>query len=224
MERLPITNSVMTLSSYLKLADPVLAIDSVFNTSTIALSPVSFGLTATIASQLTNAASAYETSYQTLLSAESAYKKAVEEKNAERARFADLYSKFLSQSYATPSVTDASLASIGLDPKPVRGPVTSPVTPLDLLVDAFANGYAKFKWKRNGNSNATTFNLEAKTEDGVWDLIWSGPRTKLELSGFAPGTQVAFRVYASKGDEQSAPSNIAVIYEEGGSSELQLAS
>jgi hypothetical protein len=213
----------MRLSRYISQADPILAIDSVFNTSTIAASPASFGLTATIAGQLSAYASAYEASYQNLLSAESAYKKAIEEKNAEKARFAELYSRYLTQSYATPSVTDAALASIGLDPKPVRGPVTSPTTPLDLLAEAFSNGYVKFKWKRNGNSNATTFNVEAKIEDGAWDLIWSGPRTKLELSGFAPGTQVAFRVYASKGDEQSAPSNIAVIYEEGGSSELQFA-
>ncbi|MCE9559831.1 MAG: fibronectin type III domain-containing protein [Armatimonadetes bacterium] len=180
-------------------------------------------MTATIAGQITAAASNYEGAYKDLIAAESAYRSAIEAKDAMKEAFGNVFSQYLTQSYGMPSVTNATLASIGLDPKTVRGPFISPTTPLDFFVDVFSNGYAKFRWKRNGNTSSTVFIIEAKIEDGAWNLIWSGTRSKVELSGFAPGTEVSFRVYATKGDENSSPSNVVVIYSNGGSGELQIA-
>jgi hypothetical protein len=140
-----------------------------------------------------------------------------------RAAVQSVFQSFLAISYASPSVSNERLATAGLPPRTERSSFVTPTTPLDLLADAFSNGSVKLKWKRNGNTSSTVFNVEAKTEDGAWELVWSGTQSKTTFSGYAPGVQVSFRVYASKNEEVSEASNVAVIYSSGGQGELQIA-
>ncbi|MBL8047635.1 MAG: fibronectin type III domain-containing protein [Chthonomonas sp.] len=212
----------MNLSSFVTQADAPLVSSAEFAANTIGAAPGIFGLTAGGASAINTASALLSTRYDEYLAAKSAFDSAVKAKASARDNFANVFTTYLQQSYANPAVTDAALASIGLDSRPSR--TVRPVRqPLELVVTPSTNGYIAAKWKRNQNTTATTFVLEQLSADNQWEVIWVGTRIRVELTGFTPGVRETFRVYATKADQNSAPSNTYTIYENGGNGEIQLA-
>lgn len=211
------------LSKFLNSSNDKLSADVVFCADIIGSAPTQFSLTATIAGQMSAAASNFQSAVTAVNETEAVYRAAVQAQANARAALQSVFQSNLAVSYASPSVSNEKLASAGLPPRTERSSFVSPTTPLEFLADAFSNGSVKLKWKRNGNTSSTVFNIEAKTEDGAWELVWSGTQSKTTFSNYAPGVEVSFRVYASKNDEFSEASNIAVIYSSGGQSELQIA-
>ncbi len=86
-------------------------------------------------------------------------------------------------------------------------------TPIDLLATPYANGAVVVKWDRNGNAKSTAYALEAKYGvSETWVPVVTTGKTKVSLTGFTPGDQVTFRVFANRGGVTSAPSIEYVIY------------
>lgn len=52
-----------------------------------------------------------------------------------------------------------------------------------------------------------------------WEIIVVSTMTKFKHMGQAPGSEIAYRVYARKRNLESAPSNSAIVYLNGGGGE-----
>ena len=122
-------------------------------------------------------------------------------------------SNLVAKIYANPEVTDTMLAKIGLAQRP-KYARTRPLIPVtSFFAKAFETGEVKLKWNRNGNSASVIFVVEAQTEpDGPFQYIVSTSRTRVTLRNYAPGKRVTFRVFATRTDAKSSPSNVAIIY------------
>lgn len=190
-------------------------------TSTISASPGTYGLSAPIASSMSDAAAAFEAAVAAAKEAESAYREAVQLKKAAREALEAQLTTYLPMTLANPTVTNGHLASIGLEPRTPRRAFVSPEKPEELVVSVKSNGYAKFKWSRADNTTNTIYTLQQKTQGGDWANVWSGTRSRVELAGYAPGEEVYFRVIATKGREASEPSTVQVIYPVGGAMQLR---
>lgn len=212
-----------TVSELNRLSDVLYKSQAELIVNGISLSPTTYALTAGISTELSSAYSQYDTALQAVLLAELNYKAAVQAKDLKRKALADKFSDYLPICYATQTVTNDELAQLGLKPRVPRSGTLPPQIPMDLVASIITGGVVQLKWKRNGNTSTTTFVVQKKVEDGAWENAWIGSRSKVELTGYAPGVMVTFRVYAVKADEQSVPSNVAVIYDDGGAGELPIA-
>lgn len=126
--------------------------------------------------------------------------------------------------YNNAAVTDVMIAQAGYAVYDTGPTPVVPQQPLDLLVEAFSDGYIKAAWDRNGNPSGVVFNIETREEgSSEWVIAASTTRSRLQLPGFAPGQQVWFRIRATHRDLVSAPSNEFAIYPSGGSTQLQIA-
>ncbi|MCE9560077.1 MAG: fibronectin type III domain-containing protein [Armatimonadetes bacterium] len=213
----------MKLSRFTRQPDYDFARTGVTATTAILASPTTYGLVSGNATQLNTTMTAYVDALDSLDTVELAYRAAVAAKNDARLVAEQTFTKWLLVSYAAPTVTNEALTGIGLDAK-TTGSTPRPLTiPLNLTAAPRETGFVNLKWKRNGNTNNTVFLVEAQIEDGAWELVASTNGSKVELSGYEPGVQVSFRVVAQKSGEQSEPSNVFVIYRNGGNMNLELA-
>lgn len=91
-----------------------------------------------------------------------------------------------------------------------------PSEPTNLMVTAKVNGEHDLKWNRNGNKQNTIFVVEEQTEGSDdWKYVTSVSGTKCTCTGQTPGVQIAYRVTATRKNQSSPPSNIAVVYYKG---------
>jgi len=218
----PIFISVMKLTAFLLQRNLDLATSGMVAAATIDGSPTTYGLTAANATQIVTTMTAFDNANSVADAAELAYREAVTARNTAREAAVAAFGKWLRLAYANPVVLDSSFAAIGLDARDA-GPTPRPVTvPLNLEAVPNQDGTVKLKWRRNGNTSSTTFSLEAMVEDSAWEIVGATNLAKIELTNYAPGTQVTFRVQAIKGADFSDYSNLVTIYMEGGSS-LRLA-
>lgn len=88
-----------------------------------------------------------------------------------------------------------------------------PVAPVDLVVTGSSNGTNSLKWAGGGNKQRTTYIVEAKIGDAA-NYVFVAVSTKLRYQhkNQTPGVRVFYRVKAVNGDQESAYSNSAVIY------------
>ena len=207
---------VFTITSFIAQPELSLAERATNMTSTISASPATFGLSAPIASSMSNAAAAFEAAVAAAREAELAYREAVQAKKAAREALETRLTTYLPMTLANPTVTNGDLASIYLEPRTPRRAFVSPDQPEEFEVSAQSNGFSKFKWSRGENTTNTIYTLQQKTRDGDWTNVWSGTRSRVELAGYAPGVEVLFRVIATKGRETSEHSAVQVIYPVGG--------
>ncbi|MCE9558456.1 MAG: fibronectin type III domain-containing protein [Armatimonadetes bacterium] len=214
---------MFNLTSFNKQPDIPYKDNSTAVSNTISGAPTTFGLTSTIATAISTAAASYETAMDNLYTAETAYRAAVADKETARLALETKWATYVPMMYANPTVTNGVLGSIGFAPKSARGPFVEPIQVTAFTVNAINNGYAKFKWDRNGNNAATVFVLEQKSGTGDWLRVWSGTRSKVQLTGYTPGVEVFFRVFATKGEFVSEPSDTQVIYPSSGIGELSIA-
>lgn len=193
-------------------------------TTAATASPTTYGLTSGLALEMASAYSQYNVAYQALLAADTEYRKAVQDKISQRDALLIKLNEILPMCYANKDVTNNELAALGLAPRVPRGGLTPLYAPIELTVTPVANNSAvKLKWKRNGNSTSTIYVIEKQVEDGAWEIVWTGGRTKTELGNTPAGVEASFRVYATKADENSNFSNEVTIYRPGGAGALRVA-
>lgn len=210
----------MKLTAFLAQRTLDLAVSGMNAATTISGSPTTYGLSVPNATQISTTMSAFDLAVTTADAAELAYREAVIARNAARDAAVEVFGKWLRLSYANPVVLDSAFGAIGLDARD-SGATPRPVTqPLNLEAIPGQDGTVKLKWRRNGNTSATAFSVEAMVEDGAWEIVSVANRARVELSAYAPGTQVTFRVQAIKGEDVSDYSNLATIYQDGGALRL----
>lgn len=90
---------------------------------------------------------------------------------------------------------------------------TPPSMPLNLSVKASADGENTLKWEANDNKPNTIYIAEQQP-DGTekWEYLASVNALSFVHKGQKPGTQVAYRVKATRKGEESGYSNVAVAY------------
>lgn len=182
------------------------------------------GLTPGDLTTLTGLSTAYTTGYNAMITSREAAKAATQTKSTARKNLiADL--RVLAQKiYANPAVSDALIAQLGLPVHDSSRSKVIPVSPASLVVAGFANGENKLTWKRNGNANSVVFWLEESIGDGNWALFATSTRTTFVQQNQTPGTMKYYRVRATANGLVSAPSNEAVVYQNGsGNPALHLA-
>ncbi|HMS56480.1 MAG TPA: fibronectin type III domain-containing protein [Fimbriimonadaceae bacterium] len=213
----------MTIKDIQKLAEGPLA-DKLNQISTaITANPTRYALTAPIATELSTIAELYNDALIAQEAAKAAFATAVQEKLAQRDAALELFSQYLNVVYAAPTVDDSDIASLGLSPRSTSRTPIIPVEPLNLIATPTPTGTVTLEWDRNGNSYTVQFVIESKTAETDWEIVAMTTKAKHTLYNYVPGQQAWFRVYAQKNNENSVPSNVAVIYEGGEFLDVQIA-
>ncbi|HMS56814.1 MAG TPA: fibronectin type III domain-containing protein [Fimbriimonadaceae bacterium] len=189
----------------------------------ITANPTRYSLTAPIATELATVAELYNDSLIAQEAARAAFAAAVQEKLAQHEAALSLFSQYLNVIYSAPTVSDADIASLGMSPRSTtRTPVT-PVEPLNLIATPTPAGTVTLEWDRNGNPYSVNFVIESKTAETDWEIVEMTTKSKITLYNYVPGQTAWFRAYAQKNNENSVPSNVAVIYEGGEFLNVQIA-
>lgn len=88
-----------------------------------------------------------------------------------------------------------------------------PVQPVDLVVSGSSNGTNSLKWASGGNKPRVNYIVEAKIGDAAnYSFVAVSTKTRYEHKNQTPGARAFYRVKAVSGDQESAYSNEAVIY------------
>ncbi len=78
------------------------------------------------------------------------------------------------------------------------------------------NGNNELRWNRNGDKPNTIFVIEAQIGEATeWTYVDSTAETKYTHTNQKPGTQIAYRVKATRKGESSPWSAVAVAYFKG---------
>lgn len=171
-----------------------------------------YGLTLEQTEELESAAFKFNTAINDLSAAKQAVRAAAEYQNAARQRLLAALSSCAGTMYINPSITDDLVAAAGFPPHETGRTHHSPHIPLNLEVMPFVNGRVKLKWKKGANRYGAVYVVEARIGDEDWKIITHATRPEVTLSGFEPGQEVWFRVYASRNGQVSVPSQSVVIY------------
>jgi hypothetical protein len=211
-------------NNYYRLSEGQLQAFGVLFSTTATASPGTYSLLPADVLLINNAANGFIAARTDADAKEAAFRAAVQTKQAARQTLIDTVASSAARFYANPAIDDTELAAIGLQPRDTtRTPVT-PKTPLEFTASPNVDGSVRLKWLRNGNPYGVTFVVEARQGGtGAWQSVSITRRQSLTLNGFEPGEYVEFRVFAKNGEEESTPSNVAVIYGPGGLAELTIA-
>jgi hypothetical protein len=178
------------------------------------------GIKTTDVAALDAAKTGFSSALTNVTTTKTAYLGATATKRASRTSAEATYRKYAKQFLANPALTPALLSSLGFSVTPAPSVPATP--PTDLAATGFSNGVNKLVWKRAGNPQSTVFVIEAKTGTGSWAQVGATSKVKFSHNGQTPGVQVIYRVRAQRGNETSAPSNTAIVYGTGASSQVFL--
>ena len=184
---------------------------------------MAYGLTEAEVQELDEANATFGTDIQIAIDRENSRKSAVAAKDEDREVVLAGITTIAAKLYANPAVTDKMLTQAGFAERPVYGSRTTPKQPTGLVANAFSDGNVSLKWNRNGSSRSAIFTVWATDSTGAWDVVTSTTKTKITVSGFTPGQFATFKVVSSVNNLTSAPSNLASIYEVGGTTALSIA-
>lgn len=203
----------MTLSELRDLNDATLGGKLTYIAGQIVLSPSTYGLTVPQGTQLSDIAELFATSLVDMEAARGVFDGAMEAKENLRESALEMFGQLLSVMYAQPAVTPEAISGLTLTPRSgVKVPIT-PVEPANLVATPSANGTVRLSWRPNGNKYGVIYEIEAADADeSNWTVISTTTKTKITLSGFAPGTPKWFRVRATKNGLVSEFSFNAGIY------------
>lgn len=105
------------------------------------------------------------------------------------------------------------LESLGLKSNDTNLTPITAQAPSDLVVEGRSNGINYLKFNRNGNKPSVTFILEAKTgAETEYKFVTVLKKTRFQHKNQTPGVRVFYRVKTVHGEQESAYSNEAVIY------------
>ena len=170
------------------------------------------------------ALSAFDASVTDQTAKEALFRATVETKRTARENILNTISSYANRFYANPAIDDTEIAATGLEPRDTQRTPVTPTTPQSLIAEPDVDGTVVLRWARNGNPYGVTFVVEEQPAgQTTWSPVMVTPRARVVLNGYEPGDTVTFRVFAQKGELQSPPSNVAVIYGEGGLADLTIA-
>ncbi len=187
-------------------------------------SPLLYGITPALLTNLAAANTALDTAISDASAAEAAFHAAVAEKNTAMQDVINGLSAISPGIYNNTALTDGQIAATGFQPRDHERTPVVPQTPTDLIANAFANGTVNLSWNRNGNPYGVIFVIEASFDGSAWVQVGSTKTRSTTLSGFQPGTTRWFRIRSTTKSQQSANSTSVAIYGTGEESvTLQLA-
>lgn len=174
-----------------------------------------YGLLPADITTLTANLTAFNTSIDDAEIAKAAALAATQAKIAAREVVLAELAKLFKKVYATPTVTDAMLATAGLSPRNTAKVKIVPQQPMTFIATPDVNSTVFFAWSKGANKYGVNYLIEQKDADGAWSVIFSTTKTKATLPDFAVGATATFRVKATKNDLYSTPSNESTIYPAG---------
>lgn len=191
--------------------------------ATCAANATPLGLTPANITEINGMASGFAGTISAYQTAKAATSLAHENKSLQLKASKVILSKWAKTFRANPAISDALLDQLNLPHHATPGTKTPPTTPLDLLANANVQGFVSLKWKRNGNNSRTQYMIEVQTEtDGNWTIVGGTTKTKFGYQAVL-GAYVAFRVFASRDNLNSAPCVPVVLWAGGGGQTLKLA-
>ena len=199
------------MNIYYTKSDTGLNVWTVGFAATVGANTSGYKTTTTKVTAVTTAQSVFDSAILDFEAAKAAFAAASEAKAAARQSLLTSISAVARDIYGG-NVSDSMVSAAGLEPRDsVRTPVAA-LQPTELMVTPFADGNVQLKWNRNGNASGMNFIIEAAVDGESWTIVNSTSKTRITLSGYAPGNQVFFRVRATKDGNVSEPSNTEAIY------------
>lgn len=172
---------------------------------------------------VTNGTDGFKGTLETVARTESDARGAVEAKNASKSSVRNSFRVVVDKLYATPSITNSTLATLGLPPRPGTTLPTPPVTVTNVRGEANANGTARLRWSRNGNTSTTMFLVEASVDGSPFVQIAQTLRVSFTDPAATPGVPKTYRIVSFNALGRSAPSTAVTIYADGGEGLLEIA-
>lgn len=171
-------------------------------------------ITESVANEIQAASTAYATALSIEDNVRIAYESAIQNKKNTRA-IAEAFARTYGQKFRGDlRVLPYRLIDMGLTPRnsPRTSGVLNPASDLVAGVDA-QTATASLKWKRNGSSKGTIFVIEERVGGtGGWSAVATTTKTRINVTGIAPGIGRSYRVVATRKSEVAGPSNVAEIY------------
>lgn len=179
--------------------------------ATVGGNTTGYKTTTTKVTAVTTAQSVFDSAILDFEAAKAAFAAASDAKAAARQSLLSSISVVTRDIYGG-GVSDSMVSAAGLEPRDaVRTPVV-PLQPTELMVTPFADGTVQLKWNRNGNARNMNFIVESAVDGESWAIVNSTSKSRITLSGYAPGNEAFFRVRATKDGDVSEPSNTEAIY------------
>lgn len=191
--------------------------DAAFMAWAINLKDVAFinqaaaGLTPAQFIALEDAANNFATAYSDVVTSKAATLGFVSTKDAVRAESEAVLRELCQMIANNPAVSNTLKGELGLNVTPSSaGPVA---VPENLNAVPYSNGDVHLSWNRAGNTSTTAFSIQAQYGvSTTWVQLGATTRSKIVLTGFTPGDQVKFRVFATRGGVSSSPCAPYTIY------------
>lgn len=187
------------------------------------LNKVALGLQTTDLTEMTTLFSAYSSALTATATAKAAVKSSVEQKDINKKAAKQFVSKWAKIWRANNAISDPLLDQLMLAPHKTPGTKTPPTQPTNLVATDDGLGLISLKWRRNGNTPATTFAIESKASPSAdWVMIDATTKTKYEFQATS-GMPIWFRVVAKRNGQSSPASTPVSMWESGESATLQIA-
>lgn len=179
----------------------------------VGAAPVTYGVTAGNITALTNYQEQFGDAITGLVVARAAAKGATQTRDTTRQDALVFFSQLLATIYHNPSVTDTMLADAGLAPRDTNRTKKVPYQPTNLNAVPTPSGTVTLTWEANGNTYGVAYVVEYQAPGAeTWNFLGTSFKRRETYSGFAPGTEVWFRVTATRNSLNSEPSYPASIY------------
>lgn len=204
---------MIALSQLANLADAELCDLLKSIAETIDADPEAFGLTGANAAIMGAAATQYTTSLLAWNAARKAAEAAFVEKDTSRREALGTFRAYLNLMFATPTVNDDTVTSLGLAPRKGTRSEIKLAQPINLLPTPFADGTVKLKWNGNQNKYGVIYVVERGTfEADSWRVLGTTTRHSIIDRNAPPGVPRLYRVTATKDQRRSIPSAVKGVY------------
>jgi len=109
-------------------------------------------------------------------------------------------------------VTDSVKVQMGLNVRPTKPSIVTPVTPGKLSATGSSNGVNFLTWKNGGNKSGTLYEIWVSLGKGNWQLLAAVTRLRFEHKIIVPGVPYIYKVRANRADRFSNFSDTASVY------------
>lgn len=174
--------------------------------------------------EIQEAWTAYGDTLKAAIQARAAAEAATEVKNQQRGATTDVIRKFVAEFQADPNIPEEVYGLLEIPKRGTRGQRGAAQTPTNVIAMPGGLGEVKLSFNRNTNPKSAVFTVQ-ELRGTTWINVASGTRTRYTLTGYPAGTEVQFRVFATRGESVSAPSNTVVVWGNGniGNAKLEVA-
>jgi hypothetical protein len=215
--------SKMASNNFNRLGDSALATKLKAISDNVNAAFASYGLTALQSAAWEADADDFIAKIAAVEDARIAYEAAVVAKDVSRAELLLNTTAMTGIIYNFPAITPELLANAGLAVHATTKTPKVPSTPGTPEAQPFATGDVVLSWDPLLNPYGVTYNIEAKGASGNWAIVATTTKRTYRLTGYTPGVETWFRVFATHRGLTATPSLPVVIYAAEGVAELSLA-